>query len=93
LGRNLGLVLICVGAALVLYAALQALSIVVSPEGRGELPSFLMFPAIRDFLERFSGDIRDMVENCVLAAFLLAIEGIGVGLMWLGAKPFSRGEL
>lgn len=89
LGRNTGLVLILLGTVLILYAALQALSIVMSPEGRGKLPSFLLIPSIRNFLKYFTGDTRDIVENCLLAAFLLLVEGIGVGLIALGMKPFS----
>ena len=91
MGRGAGLLLICVGALLVLYAAYQAFSIVMSPEGRGTLPSFLMTPGVRDFLDRFSGDTRDIIENCILAIFLLVIEGAGVELMALGIRPFSGG--
>jgi len=88
LGRGTGLVLILVGTVLVLYAVSQAFA-VVSSGGRGRLPSFLLIPSVRDFLHRFSGDVRDLIENCMLAAFLLVVEGIGVGLIALGTRPFS----
>ena len=89
MGRNAGLALILVGTVLILYAALQAFSILMSAEGRGKLPPFLLLPSVRDFLERFSGNTRDLLETCILAAFLLAVEGIGAGLLALGIRPFS----